>query len=117
MARDVDEQTSTRVARLVILRSRLSLVYNTIAPSAITQRGSRTPYLGGTYSLLLPASAVNARSVIVLGQYACQDEADRPFAKSRLHLRLLVHRVQTRSRSRTTWGSTCTIFALPHPPG
>src|SRR5262245_31036761 len=67
--------------------------------------------MGATYGLLLPASAPNARSVIVLGQYACQDESDCSLAKSRVHLRLLAHSVQTRSRSRTTSGSTCTILA------
>jgi len=76
--------------------------------------------LGGTYSLLLPASAVNARSVIVLGQYACQDEANHSFAKSRLHLRLLAHRVQTLEVA-DDWGLDLHNLRgikldLPHPP-
>src|SRR4029077_9849886 len=60
-----------------------------------------------------PAPGVGAQGSKrhVLGQYACQDESDRSLAKSRLHLRLLAHRVQTRSRSRTTSGSTCKISA------
>jgi hypothetical protein len=66
-------------------------------------------------------SATKAFSVIVLGQYACQDEGNRSFAKSRLHLRLLAHRVQTPLEIADDFGLDLHNFRsvkpdLPHPP-
>ena len=96
MARNIDEQTSTRVARLVILRSRPRWRTAQLRPT-------RSPNMGAEQHIWAAPTAFPFRSrrstleaSSCSGQYACQDEADRSLAKSRLDLRLLAHRVQTR---------------------